>query len=65
MDFVEPYKSQLYFQYFTNCAVMHNTETKWIWLDTEREGMEHLEWICDFCFLAIYIYLYSTLTVFR
>ena len=28
MDFVEPYQSQLYFQYFTKCGVMYNTETK-------------------------------------
>ena len=27
----------------------------------DREGIEHLKWICDLCCLAICIYLYSTL----
>ena len=27
----------------------------------DREGIEHLKWICDLCCLDICIYLYSTL----
>ena len=27
----------------------------------DREGIEHLKWICDLSCLAIYIYLHSTL----
>ena len=34
-----------------------------LWVD--REGIEHLKWICDLCCLAICIYLYSTLHSFQ
>ena len=45
---------------------MYNTETKWkislvtYGFNKDREGIEHLKWICDLCWLAICIYLYST-----
>ena len=30
-------------------------------VNKDREGIEHLKWICDLCCLPVCIYLYSTL----
>ena len=48
MNFVQPYQSALYFQYFTNGSVMYNTETNWKILWSFSSWINGLSKLLDF-----------------